>query len=74
MKVSEFKMDVNGIQLFQPWNDAVLWVSCQIRNIAGCACAGNAGNVFPATVGQRYRHASRHVRDARAGMHAGIAN
>ena len=26
------------------------WASCQIRKIAGCACAGNAGNVFPATV------------------------
>ena len=25
------------------------WASCQIRKIAGCACAGNAGNVFPAT-------------------------
>ena len=25
--------------------------SCQIRKIAGCACAGNAGNVFPATTG-----------------------
>ena len=23
--------------------------SCHIRKIAGCACAGNAGNVFPAT-------------------------
>ena len=23
------------------------WASYQIRNIAGCACAGNAGNVFP---------------------------
>ena len=23
------------------------WVSCQIRKIAGCACAGNAGNVSP---------------------------
>ena len=40
----------------------------------GCACAGNAGNVFPATAGKRSRHASRHVRDARAEMHAGIAN
>ena len=29
----------------------VLWASCQIRKIAGCACAGNAGNVFPATAG-----------------------
>ena len=40
----------------------------------GCACAGNAGNVFPVTVGERSRHASRHVRHARAVMHAGIAN
>ena len=23
------------------------WTSYQIRNIAGCACAGNAGKVFP---------------------------
>ena len=22
------------------------WASCQIRKITGCACAGNAGNVF----------------------------
>ena len=27
------------------------WASCQIRKIAGCACTGNAGNVFPATAG-----------------------
>ena len=27
----------------------VLCASFQIRKIAGCACAGNAGNVFPAT-------------------------
>ena len=40
----------------------------------GCACARNAGNVFPVTAGERSRHASRHVRDARAVMHAGIAN
>ena len=50
------------------------WASCQIRKIAGCACAGNAGNVFPGTVGLRSRHASWHVRDARAVMHVGIAN
>ena len=25
----------------------VSWASYQIRKIAGCACAGNAGNVFP---------------------------
>ena len=23
------------------------WTSCQTRTIKGCACAGNAGNVFP---------------------------
>ena len=39
----------------------------------GCACAGNAGNVFPVAAGKRSRHASRHVRYARAVMHAGIA-
>ena len=27
----------------------VQWASCQIRKIAGCACARNDGNVFPAT-------------------------
>ena len=26
---------------------AMPWASYQIRKIAGCACAGNAGNVFP---------------------------
>ena len=52
----------------------LVWASCQIHKIAGCACAGYAGNVFPATVGKRSRHASRQVRDARAVMHAEIAN
>ena len=27
------------------------WASYQIHEIAGCACAGNAGNVFPTTAG-----------------------
>ena len=40
----------------------------------GCACVGNAGNVFPVTAGKRSRHASRHVRHARGVMHSGIAN
>ena len=52
----------------------VPWASCQIRKIAGCACAGNARNLLPATAGERVRHASRHVRDARAVMHVGIDN
>ena len=36
------------------------WPSYQIRKIAGRACAGNAGNVFPATACKRSRHVSRH--------------
>ena len=61
-------------------NHAVVWTlyrfkhSCQILKIAGCACAGNAGNVFPAIAGWRSRHVLRHVLDVRAVMHAGIAN
>ena len=27
------------------------WAFCQIRIMTGCACARNAGNVFPATAG-----------------------
>ena len=33
-------------RLHQPTH-RVPWASYQIRKIAGCACAGNAGNVFP---------------------------
>ena len=40
----------------------------------GCACVGIAGNVFSATAGKQSRHASQHVRDVHAVMHAGIAN
>ena len=50
------------------------WTSCQIRKTEVCACAGNAGYVFPAPAGKRSWHASRHVRHARAVMHVGIAN
>ena len=35
---------------------------------------GMLGTFSPATTGKRSRHASRHVSDARAVMHAGIAN
>ena len=48
--------------------------SYQICNIAGYACAGNTWNIFLVTAGLRSRHASRHVCDARAVMHAGIVN
>ena len=50
----------NNLILFQ-------WASYQIRKIAGCACAGNAENVFPRrrlqrkNASYRSRHASRHV-------------
>ena len=54
-----------------PWAS---YASYQIRKIAGCSCAENAQNAFPANAGWRSRHASRHVRDARTVMHAGIAN
>ena len=62
------------LALFLVHLEYTLWASCQIRKFAGCACAGNAGNVFPATLCLQSRHASRHVRDARAVMHVGIAN
>ena len=50
------------------------WASWHIRKIAGCACPWNAGNVFPSIARKQSRHASRHVRDARAVMHVGIVN
>ena len=31
------------------WGHVAPWASYQIHKIAGCACTGNAGNVFPAT-------------------------
>ena len=44
------------------------------EKIASAHAQGNAGKVFPATGDKQSRHASRHVRDARAVTHAGIAN
>ena len=35
------------ICICQTTNNVCAWASYQIRKIAGCACAGNAGNVFP---------------------------
>ena len=42
--IKNFDIKVGGARF---WT----WASCQIRKIAGCACVGNAGNVFPATAG-----------------------
>ena len=36
-----------------PWP----WASYKIRKTVSCVCAGNSGNVFPATAGYRSRHA-----------------
>ena len=43
------------------------WVKLRVRMRRECR------ERFPATAGMRFRHASRHVRDARAVMHTGIA-
>ena len=49
--------------LFRLWLSA--WASYQIRKIAGCACAGNAGNVSPR------RRIQRKTRVSYPGMHHG---
>ena len=58
---------------FKPGKQSSIGLLPDTQN-CGCACARNAGNVFPVTAGERSWHASRHVRHARAVMHAGIAN
>ena len=77
--VNPHKLDVHPILRavwvpITPQKHVCTWASCQIRKIAGCACAGNAWNVFPATNFKGNRHASRHVHHARAVIHIGIAN
>ena len=75
--ISDLKFHHSGHKKFYGANIATTiypWASCQIPKIAGCACAGYAGNVFPATAGKRSRQVSRYVRHARAVMHAGIVN
>ena len=83
----DFSMDLviigsdNGLSYIRRWSNTwtkywviVMWSMGLLPDTSncGCACAGNVGNVFPATAGKQSRHASRHVRDARAVMHAGI--
>ena len=46
----------------------MLWASCQIRKIVGCACTGNAGNVFSATDFKGNRQL------AIPALHVGISN
>ena len=62
------------------WKLAVMaWASYQIRKIAVAHAPGMPGTFSPPpsskeTASKRSRHASRHVRHARAVMHVGIAN
>ena len=72
---------VTTIDLFQcdTSQHKASWAFYQIRKIADCSWARNAGDVFPATdmketAGKRSQHASWHVRNARAIKHVGIAN
>ena len=61
----------------KPFSDTIVYIIMGLlpdTQNCGCACAGNAGHVSHVTTGKRSLHASRHVRDARAVMHAGIAN
>ena len=57
--------------VIMPWSklcfsmSGMQWASYQIRKIAGCACAGNAGNVFPR------RRIQRKMRVSDPGMHHG---
>ena len=58
---------------------ATRWASYQIRKIAGCACAGNVGNVFPATnfKGNRWFTIAACIMErasCSAVMHVGMAN
>ena len=78
MRIFLFKfvtMYGNSYSLIAYWDE---WASYQTRNIAGCACAGNTGNVFPRRRLQRKPIVSdpgmhHGVRHARAVMHVGIA-
>ena len=70
--VDPVELDGHGVHLLTIQSHPDMGLLPDTQN-CGCACAGNAGNVFPVTAGKRSRHASRHVRHARAVMHAGIA-
>ena len=56
-----------------PFEVTYVWASYQIR-IIWLRMRQERRELFPATAGMRSRHAARHVRDARAVMHARIAN
>ena len=63
------------LEPYCPGTLASTWACCHIRKIVVCACAGNAGNVFPATdfKGNRQLAITACI-TACAVMHVGIAN
>ena len=72
------QIDSVGIFISRQTRYSTAWASQQIRNIAGCAWTGNAGNVLPANDLERDRYlaipACIDVRHACVVMHVGIAN
>ena len=70
---SNYNDNDSRVGITEPLDMGIMGLLPDTQN-CGCTCAGNAGNVFPVTAGKWSRHASRHVRHARAVMHAGIAN
>ena len=70
---SNYNDNDSRVGITEPLDMGIIGLLPDTQN-CGCTCAGNAGNVFPVTAGKWSRHASRHVRHARAVMHAGIAN
>ena len=43
----KLELRYNDLKIWMLKMLSLQWASYQIRKIAGCACAGNAGNVFP---------------------------
>ena len=57
------------LPMYRVKNSSKEWASYQIRRTVGCACAGNAGNDFPATL-----VCDPDMHHGTCVMHAGIAN
>ena len=58
MTVIAFPKEIHRWSVVSPYKEPIIrkafpWASYQIHKMAGCACTGNAGSVFPATDFQR---------------------
>ena len=51
ISIARFQQQIDNAVILHGLIITLTWASCQIRKITCCACAGNAGNVFPATAG-----------------------